>query len=117
MRKYEQGGTKMAAEHLYAHFFSPGHKDLCDVRVIIIDKTNVDRFVIYIMLTFSTFYPDNYVKNFANLLYFYYIFPILKRFANNFAILQILKCSFWMWDRFHCFCPDQNLVERTNCSF
>ena len=42
-RKYEQGGRKMAAEHLYAHFFSPGHKGLCDVRVIIIDKTNVDR--------------------------------------------------------------------------
>ena len=28
---------------VYAHFFSPGHKGLCDVRVIIIDKTNVDR--------------------------------------------------------------------------
>ena len=33
----------MAAEHLYAHFFSPGHKGLCDIRVTIIDKTNVDR--------------------------------------------------------------------------
>ena len=43
MRKYEQGGRKMAAEHLHAHFFSPGHNSLCDVRVIIIDKTNVDR--------------------------------------------------------------------------
>ena len=25
------------------HIFSPGHKGLCDVRVIIVDKTNVDR--------------------------------------------------------------------------
>ena len=33
----------MVAEHLHAHFFSPGHKGLCDVRVIFIDKTNVDR--------------------------------------------------------------------------
>ncbi len=36
MRKYEQGGRKMSAEHLYAHFFGPGHKGLDDVRVIII---------------------------------------------------------------------------------
>ena len=36
MRKYEQGGRKMAAQHFYAHFFSPEHKGLCDVRVIII---------------------------------------------------------------------------------
>ena len=34
MRKYEQGGRKMAAEHLYAHFFGPGHKGLDDVRVL-----------------------------------------------------------------------------------
>ena len=30
----------MAAEHLYAHFFSPGHNSMSDIRVIIIDKTN-----------------------------------------------------------------------------
>ena len=28
LRKYEQGGRKMAAEHLYAHFFSPGHNGM-----------------------------------------------------------------------------------------
>ena len=43
MRKYEQGGRKMAAEHLYAHFFGPRHKGLDDVRVIIIDKTNIGK--------------------------------------------------------------------------
>ena len=41
MRKYEQGGKKMVVEHLYAHFFGPGHKGLCDVSVIIIVKTNI----------------------------------------------------------------------------
>ena len=39
MRKYEQGVRKTAAEHLYAHFLAQG---LCDVRFIIINKTNVD---------------------------------------------------------------------------
>jgi hypothetical protein len=34
MRKYEEGGRKMAAEHLYAHFFGHGHKGLDDVRVL-----------------------------------------------------------------------------------
>ncbi len=41
MRKYEQWGRKMAAEHLYAHFFGLGHKGFDNVRVIIIDKTNI----------------------------------------------------------------------------
>ena len=53
MRKYEQGGRKMAAEHLYAHFFSPGHKGLCDVRVIIIDRpTQREAFWVYKLDTF-----------------------------------------------------------------
>ena len=33
----------MAAEHLYAHVFNPVHKALCDVRVFIINITNVDK--------------------------------------------------------------------------
>jgi hypothetical protein len=43
MRKYEQMSRKMAAEHLYTHFLGPGHKGLDDVRVIIIDKTNIGK--------------------------------------------------------------------------
>jgi hypothetical protein len=35
--------AKMAAEHLYAHFFGPGHKCLDNVRVIIIDKTKIGK--------------------------------------------------------------------------
>ena len=40
LKRYEQGGRKMAAEHLYAHFFSSGHNGISEIRVIIIDKTN-----------------------------------------------------------------------------
>ena len=36
--KYEQGGRKMAAEHLYVRIISQGHKGLSEARVIIIDK-------------------------------------------------------------------------------
>ena len=49
----------MAAEHLYAHFFSPRHKGLCEVWFTIIAKTNVDRptqrdaFGIYKLDTFA----------------------------------------------------------------
>ena len=32
----------IAGEHLYAHFFENGHNGLEDVRVKIIDKTNVN---------------------------------------------------------------------------
>ena len=34
----------MAAEHLYAHFFSPcaHHNGMSDIRVIIIDKTDTE---------------------------------------------------------------------------
>ena len=40
LRKYDQGGRKLAGEHLYAHFFGLGHTGLSDIRVIIIDKIN-----------------------------------------------------------------------------
>ena len=30
----------MAAEHLYAHYFSPSHNGMSDIKVMIIDKTN-----------------------------------------------------------------------------
>ena len=36
MRKYEQGGRKMATEHFLHKFFLA-----LDIRVIIIDKTNI----------------------------------------------------------------------------
>ena len=42
MRKNDQGGRKMEAEHLYAHFLGSGHKGLGDVSVIFIDKTNIN---------------------------------------------------------------------------
>ena len=38
MRKYEQGGRKMATEHFLHKFFLA-----LDIRVIIIDKTNIDK--------------------------------------------------------------------------
>ena len=40
--KYEQGGRKIAAEHLYAHIISQGHEGLSEARVLIIDKTKFD---------------------------------------------------------------------------
>ena len=42
LRKYGQGIRHMAGEHLYAHFFGEEHEVLADLRVIIIDKTNMN---------------------------------------------------------------------------
>ena len=42
LRKYGQGIRHMAGEHLYAHFFGEEHEGLADLRVIIIDKTNMN---------------------------------------------------------------------------
>ena len=42
LRKYGQGIRHMAGEHLYAHYFGEEHEGLADLRVIIIDKTNMN---------------------------------------------------------------------------
>ena len=59
LRKYGQGISHMADEHLYAHFFGEEHEGLVDLRVIIIDKTNMndptqrEAFWAYILDTFA----------------------------------------------------------------
>ena len=42
LNRFGNGVRGIAGEYLYAHFFESGHNGLEDVRVKIIDKTNVN---------------------------------------------------------------------------
>ena len=42
MNSYSKGQRGIAGEHLYSHFLEAGHKGIVDMRVKIIDKTNVN---------------------------------------------------------------------------
>ena len=40
--QYGKGQRDVAGEYLYSHFFSEGHKELEDVNVMVIDKTDLN---------------------------------------------------------------------------
>ena len=40
---YGKGQRGIAGEHLYAHFFQQGHQGLEEIRIMIIDKTDVSK--------------------------------------------------------------------------
>ena len=60
-KKYGEGQKGMPGEQLYAHFFEKEHRGLEDIKVMIIDKTNVNQpmeregFWVYCL---STFIPN-----------------------------------------------------------
>ena len=56
--RYGKGQRGIAGEHLYAHFFQQGHQGLEEIRIMIIDKTDVSKpeeregFLVYKLNTF-----------------------------------------------------------------
>ena len=59
--RHRKGQRGITGEHLYAHFFQQGHQGLDDIKIMIIDKTDVSKleeskgFWVYIL---NTLIPD-----------------------------------------------------------